>query len=200
MLSLSKPAISHICVAILSSSRNSEDYKKRAVALLLELNIYRSREGFLVIRVRLVGYEPDLERVCAAAMRSCYSPHPGYELFTHTSQDKVLDGEKIFDAERIGGLLKRALELGHYDILEHNSITWLAEADEKDILFLMESSKFFETSQIDEQRWLITTNLRVLVELARGTNHLPLTKELVGTLSEAAPIIASALSMPNTKS
>jgi len=42
---------------------------------------------------------------------------------------------KNLDAERIGGLLKRALELGHYDILEHNSITWLAEADEKEILF-----------------------------------------------------------------
>ena len=151
------------------------------------------------MRVRLVGYEPDLERVCAAAMRSCYSPHPGYELFTHTSQDKVLDGEKIFDAERIGGLLKRALELGHYDILEHNSITWLAEADEKEILFLMESSKFFETSQIDEKRWLITTNLRVLVELARSANHLPLTKELVATLNEAAPIIASALAMPTAR-
>jgi hypothetical protein len=152
------------------------------------------------MRVRLVGFEPDLERVCAAAMRSCYSPHPGYELFTHTSQNKVLDGEKIFDDERIGGLLKRALELGHYDILEHNSITWLAEADEKEILFLMSSSKFFETSQIDEQRWLITTNLRVLVELARSTNHLPLTKDLVATLSEAAPIIASALAIPTTKS
>jgi len=166
----------------------------------LELNIYPSREGFIVMRVRLVGYEPDLERVCAAAMRSCYSPHPGYELFTHTSQDKVLDGEKIFDAERIGGLLKRALELGHYDILEHNSITWLVEADEKEILFLMESSKFFETSQIDEQRWLITTNLRVLVELARGTNDLSLTRELVATLNKAAPIIASALSIPTARS
>jgi hypothetical protein len=110
-----------------------------------------------------------------------------------------LDGEKIFDAERIGGLLKRALELGHYDILEHNSITWLVEADEKDILFLMESSKFFETSQIDERQWLVTTNLRVLVELARSTNHLPLTKELVVTLNEAAPIIASALAISTLK-
>jgi hypothetical protein len=152
------------------------------------------------MRVRLVGYEPDLERVCAAAMRSCYSPHPGYELFTHTSEEKVLDGEKVFDAERIGGLLKRALELGHYDILEHNSITWLVEADEKEILFLMESSKFFETSQIDERRWLITTNLRVLVELARSINHVPLTKELVATLNQAAPIIASALSVSTSKS
>ncbi|HZY47555.1 MAG TPA: FAD-dependent thymidylate synthase, partial [Candidatus Bathyarchaeia archaeon] len=151
------------------------------------------REGFLIARVRLVAHEPDLERVCAAAMRSCYSPHPGYELFTHTSQENVLEGEKVFDAERIGGLLRRALELGHYDILEHNSITWLAEAEEKEILFLMESSKFFETSQIDEKRWLITTNLRVLVELARSANNPPLTKELVATLSDAAPIIGSAL-------
>lgn len=150
------------------------------------------------MRVRLVGYEPDLERVCAAAMRSCYSPHPGYELFTHTSQAKVLDGEKIFDADRVRGLLKRAIELGHYDILEHNSITWLVEAEEKEILSLMESSKFFETSQIDERRWLVTTSLRVLVELARGTNPLPLTKELVATLHQAAPIISSALSTPIT--
>jgi len=95
--------------------------------------------------------------------------------------------------------LKRSLELGHYDILEHNSITWLVEADEKEILFLMEASKFFETSQIDEQRWLITTNLRVLVELARGTNNLPLTKELVATLNQAAPIIASALAIPTAR-
>ncbi len=151
------------------------------------------------MRVRLVAYEPDLERVCAASMRSCYSPHPGYELFTHTSQAKVLEGEKVFDEERIGGLLKRALELGHYDILEHNSITWLAEAEEKEILSLMESSKFFETSQIDEKQWLITMNLRVLVELARGHSHAPLTKYLVETLGVAAPIIASALSAPTAK-
>jgi len=64
----------------------------------------------------------------------------------------------------------------------------------------MESSKFFETSQIDEQRWLITTNLRVLVELARGTNDVPLTKELVATLNKAAPIIASALAIPTARS
>ena len=150
--------------------------------------------------VRLLAYEPDLERVCAAAMRSCYSPHPGYELYIHTSQDGVLEGEKIFDAERIGGLLRRALELGHYDILEHNSITWLAEVDEKEILSLMESSKFFETSQIDGRRWIVSTNLRVLVELARGPRCTPLTKDLVATLSEAAPIIGTALKAPIIKS
>ena len=152
------------------------------------------------MRVQLVAYEPDLERVCAAAMRSCYSPHPGYELFSHTSDKKPLEGEKVFDAERIGGLLRRALELGHYDILEHNSITWLAEAEEKEILDLMESSKFFETSKIDEKRWIVTTNLRVLVELARSNHGGQLTNELVATLKEAAPIIGSALISPTNTS
>ena len=155
--------------------------------------------GHFLVRVQLVSFEPDLERVCAAAMRSCYSPHPGYQLFAYTSPDKALEGEKVFDHERITGLLKRSLELGHYDILEHNSITWLVEAGEKDVLSLMNSSKFFETSRVDEERWIVTTNLRVLVELARAKNPTLLNKELVSTLNSAAPNIASALD-PTMKS
>src|SRR5690242_5053586 len=126
-------------------------------------------------------------------MRSCYSPHPGYELFAHTSPDKALEGERVFDDERISGLLKRSLELGHYDILEHNSITWLVEASEKDILSLLSSSKIFEMSRIDEDRWIATTNLRVLVALPRSKHPTSLTKELLATLDTAAPNIASAL-------
>ena len=158
-------------------------------------------DGRVLLRVRvvLVGFEPELERVCAAAMRSCYSAHPGYELFTYTSSDKPLEGEKVFDHERISGLLKRSLELGHYDILEHNSITWLVEAEDGDILSLMDSSRFFETSRIDSQRWIVTTNLRVLVELARSSSQKPLAKELVETLNTAAPNIAAALA-PTMKS
>ena len=151
------------------------------------------------MHVQLVSFEPDLERVCAAAMRSCYSPHPGYQLFAYTSPDKALEGEKVFDADRITSLLKRSLELGHYDILEHNSITWLVEAGEEDILSLMNSSKFFETSRVDEKRWIVTTNLRVLVELARSKKPGRLGMELVSTLTTAAPNISAALA-PTVKS
>lgn len=151
------------------------------------------------MHVQLVSFEPDLERVCAAAMRSCYSPHPGYQLFAYTSPDKALEGEKVFDAERTTSLLKRSLELGHYDILEHNSITWLVEAGEEDILSLMNSSKFFETSRVDEKRWIVSTNLRVLVELGRSKTPVALGKELVSTLTTAAPNIAAALA-PTVKS
>ena len=132
-------------------------------------------------------------------MRSCYSPHPGYQLFAYTSPDKALEGEKVFDHERISGLLKRSLELGHYDILEHNSITWLVEADEKDILSLLNSSKFFETSRVDQHRWIVTTNLRVLVELARSNEPSSLSEELIATLNTAAPNIAAVIA-PSVKS
>src|SRR5438046_8324409 len=91
------------------------------------------------------------------------------------------------------GTTATILELGHYDILEHNSITWLVDASEKDILSLLDSSKFFETSRLDEEKWIVTTNLRVLVELARAKNPPPLSRELVATLITAAPNIASTL-------
>jgi len=69
----------------------------------------------------------------------------------------------------------------------------LVDASEKDILSLLDSSKFFETSQVDEEKWIVTTNLRVLVELARAKTPPPLSTELVATLITAAPNIASTL-------
>lgn len=76
-------------------------------------------------RVYLFSYDPHVERVCAAAMRSCYSPHAGYSLYVYSSLSRgELEGEKAFDDERVNALLKKALELGHHDILEHGLFTF----------------------------------------------------------------------------
>jgi thymidylate synthase (FAD) len=79
----------------------------------------------LVSRVVLFSYEPDMERVCAAAMRSCYSAHPSYDLYSYSSEsgDKLED-ERPFDDQRITSLLQKALELEHLDILEHALLTF----------------------------------------------------------------------------
>jgi thymidylate synthase (FAD) len=76
-------------------------------------------------RVVLFSYDPEMERVCAAAMRSCYSAHPSYDLYSYSSEtsDK-LEGERPFDEERIKSLLQKALELEHLDILEHALLTF----------------------------------------------------------------------------
>ncbi|MBC7091899.1 MAG: FAD-dependent thymidylate synthase [Nitrososphaeria archaeon] len=66
-------------------------------------------------KVYLISYTPMIERVCAAAMRSCYSMRSAHEIF--------LDQQNFteYDVER---LIKKAIELGHYSVLEHGSLTF----------------------------------------------------------------------------
>ncbi len=78
----------------------------------------------LVTKVYLFSYDGDVERVCAAAMRSCYSPHAGYSLYTYTENPQILEGEKTFDKERVQYFIRKSLELGHHDILEHGALTF----------------------------------------------------------------------------
>ena len=77
-------------------------------------------------RVILFSYTPDLERVCAAAMRSCYSPHPAYSLYSNTPDSgAILEGEKAyFNDERVRYFIRKAKEMGHLDVLEHGSLTY----------------------------------------------------------------------------
>lgn len=71
--------------------------------------------------VILFTYTPNMERLCAAAMRACNSPHPSYTLY---SGKDALEDETPLDEERIKTLLQRAVELGHHSILEHAQLTF----------------------------------------------------------------------------
>ena len=76
-------------------------------------------------KVILFSYDPDVERVCAAAMRSCYSPHSSYDLYLHTDEKThALEDERPLDAKRVEALLQKAIELEHHDILEHGLLTF----------------------------------------------------------------------------
>jgi len=76
-------------------------------------------------RVILFSYDPDMERVCAASMRSCYSAHPSYDLYMYSSEKAhELEGERPLDDQRVRSLLRKALELDHLDIFEHALLTF----------------------------------------------------------------------------
>jgi thymidylate synthase (FAD) len=76
-------------------------------------------------KVVLFSYDPDMERVCAAAMRSCYSAHPSYDLYSYSKEKThALADERPLDDERIASLLQKALELEHMDIFEHALLTF----------------------------------------------------------------------------
>ncbi|MGB9727207.1 MAG: FAD-dependent thymidylate synthase [Nitrososphaeria archaeon] len=66
-------------------------------------------------KVYLISYTPMIERVCAAAMRSCYSMKSAHEIFF--DQQNFTE----YDVER---LINKAIELGHYSVLEHGSLTF----------------------------------------------------------------------------
>jgi hypothetical protein len=75
-------------------------------------------------KVVLFSYDAEMERVCAASMRSCYSPHPSHDLFSYSNEKAgALEGERPFDDQRIHSLLRKTLELEHMDILEHGQLT-----------------------------------------------------------------------------
>ena len=76
-------------------------------------------------RVILFSFDPDMERVCAASMRSCYSAHPSYDLYSYSSEKAHgLEGERPLDGQRVKSLLQKALELDHLDIFEHGLLTF----------------------------------------------------------------------------
>ena len=61
-----------------------------------------------------------MERVCAAAMRSCNSAHSSHTLYSR----QELDGEPALDDGRTASLLQKALEMGHHSVLEHAYFTF----------------------------------------------------------------------------
>ncbi len=66
-------------------------------------------------KVCLMSYTPKIERLCAAAMRSCYSSKAAHELY--------LDQEN-FTQFMVEKLINKAVELGHYSVLEHGVLTF----------------------------------------------------------------------------
>jgi len=70
--------------------------------------------------VILFSYTKDIERVCAAAMRSCYSSASAFQLY----RNQLTKGEKPLTEDRIQELIRRALKLGHESVLEHGLLTF----------------------------------------------------------------------------
>jgi len=73
-------------------------------------------------RIILFSYTRDIERVCAAAMRSCYSNLPAFHLFKAKHPEG--EAEKLLTQERAKELIQRALRAGHESVLEHGLLTF----------------------------------------------------------------------------
>jgi len=74
-------------------------------------------------KIILFSYTRDIERVCAAAMRSCYSNLPAFHLYK-VRQPEGSEGEKPLSQERAKEFIQKALRAGHESVLEHGLLTF----------------------------------------------------------------------------
>jgi len=132
------------------------------------------------LRIKLLASTPDVEVLVAAAALTTSSRREPSEIFRdlRARKEKV---EKI-----LAGLM-----LKHGSVLEHNRLVFLAEADEGEVLDLLLASKFFEVSRLGRCKWLLSCNLRTIIELLASERGLPdgVREAFSGCLKEVAPAL-----------
>ncbi|MDH7508827.1 MAG: FAD-dependent thymidylate synthase [Methanomassiliicoccales archaeon] len=67
------------------------------------------------MRVKLLSYTKDAERLCAAAAQSCYSEKPASELLVDIEDN------------RSGKIISRVVGMGHHSVIEHACYTFSVE-------------------------------------------------------------------------
>ncbi|MCQ5374990.1 MAG: FAD-dependent thymidylate synthase [Methanomassiliicoccales archaeon] len=67
------------------------------------------------MRVKLLSYTKDAEKLCAAAAQSCYSEKPASELLTD------------IDDARSGKIISKVVGMGHHSVIEHACYTFSVE-------------------------------------------------------------------------
>jgi hypothetical protein len=56
------------------------------------------------------------------------------------------------------------IEVQHGNILEHNRLIWKLEASKEKVLDILLKTKFFNITKVNETTWVLSGNLRTLVE------------------------------------
>jgi hypothetical protein len=65
--------------------------------------------------------------------------------------------------EKVNEVVGR-VELQHGNILEHNRLIWEIMASEDELLQVLLNLKFFNVTKVQKDKWLISGNLRSVVE------------------------------------
>jgi len=126
------------------------------------------------LKLDLVYHAPDVETLIATAMLTTTSGAQPSTLYNRLKEKK----------ERVADVVGR-LEAQHGSTLEHNRLVWLLEAAEGEVLDLALRSRFLAITRLGDGRWLLSANLRTVVELARDDD--PIARSLAESIQEVAP-------------
>lgn len=133
------------------------------------------------MRFDLVAYTPSVERLVATAMLTT----------TSGARPSALYRGLVDRPGRVAEVVGR-LEAQHGSIMEHNRLTWLMEASGEEVLELLLRSRFFNVSRLVGGRWLLSGNLRSVLELAERDGG-ELASALVRSIRDVAPTLYGCL-------
>jgi hypothetical protein len=126
------------------------------------------------LKLDLVYHTPDVETLIATAMLTTTSGAKPSTLYNRLKEKKA----------RVAEVVGR-LEAQHGSTLEHNRLVWLLEAPEGEVLDLALRSRFIAITKLGDSRWLLSANLRTVVELA-GDDDVS-ARSLAESIQEVAP-------------
>jgi len=133
------------------------------------------------LRLELIAHTPHVETLIATAMLTTTSSLKPSALFNRLEKTP----------RRVEKLLNR-MEIHHGSILEHNRFCWIMKATEREVLDLFLQNRFFSVSRLDESGWLLSCNLRTVIEYAQRVSN-PLRESLIDSIRQVTPRIVELM-------
>ena len=131
------------------------------------------------MRLKLVNHTPNIETVIATSMLTT----------TSGAQPSILYDRLLHKPEKTKDIVGR-LEVQHGNILEHNRLSWIVASSPNAVLEILLQNRFFTFTRLDESRWLVSSNLRTVVEYA-SSNENEFSKQILESISNIAPQVYS---------
>lgn len=127
------------------------------------------------MKLELVVHTPNVETMIATSMLTT----------TSGAQPSTLYDRLLSKPEKVREVVGR-VEVQHGNILEHNRLIWLLEATDDEVLEATLDTRFLNFTRLGETRWLVSGNLRAVVEYAQS-RKTPLTAALMASVKDVAP-------------
>lgn len=127
------------------------------------------------MKLSLIAHSPDIETMIATSMLTT----------TSGAMPSTLYNRLKAKPEKVADIVGR-VEVQHGNILEHNRLVWKLEAERGDVLDIMLRSKFFNITEAEQEKWVISCNLRTIAEYHQAYPD-KFSRKLIESIKEAAP-------------
>jgi hypothetical protein len=136
------------------------------------------------MKLHLVAHSPNIETIIATSMLTT----------TSGALPSILFNRLLVNPQKVKEVIGR-IEVQHGNILEHNRIVWKLEANANEVLDIMLRSRFFNITKVSKGHWVVSGNLRTIVEYNRA-NENEFSEQLIESIKEITPNIYKFIRRP----